>query len=485
MNPDSNGDDGRSEHLLREKGLSDGYRSEAIGLKGLIDELSKDLIRMERRLIESSLKLPNLTHPDVPIGPYQNSRIVSTSSVMLDGQQDESDLPFESFEEPFQKLPDPDRDHLGLMNDLNWISFPEGQRSTGPSFPVLIGGGAILELVLINYSISICLKSGYQLKILPELIRFGISERCGFNPRDQSSHQTYFVSTDIDPDHERIKAEGQKVEEEDLNRLCLSATAEIPMIGSYHSTTFPQPSSSSDSRVIKLVGLSNCFRSEAGSRGLNSRGLYRVHQFKKLELINLVKSDNIDESEERLKDLVKLQVEILRGLKLPYRVLEMSSEELGASAYHKFDIECWMPGRGKWGEVTSASNCTDYQSRRLSIKFKPTLTDEKTLKEGEPEGNPGERLKEQEGEEQEGIGSKRNSNDNDRKKLKFVQTLNATAAAIPRLMISLIENGVILDDKRLKRSRRVVGIRLPIVLKPFWNQLECDREVNNGFIRWY
>ncbi|KAG0151368.1 hypothetical protein CROQUDRAFT_651187 [Cronartium quercuum f. sp. fusiforme G11] len=400
------------------------YHAEAALLKESIASLSKDATALDHRLLCLAIQLPNATHPDVQIGPYEHSQVVTSSAGAKLASEDL--LPFTSFNEP-ACAPDPDRDHLKLLTDLGWLSFAHGLKSTGPSFPVLIGPGALLELALSQYALSLAIEAGWKLVIGPDLVRTELSDRCGFSPRDGGeANQTYFVSSTknlrrmIDPDSD---------EKEILPSLCLSATAEIPLVASHHSTTFPNANHPDfPDQPIKLVSIGNAFRAEAGARGAESRGLYRVHQFRKVELVAMTRAEEAA-SEQLLKEMVELQVKVIEGLGLPYRVLEMSSEELGGSAFHKFDIEAWMPGRGRWGEVSSASNCTDYQSRRLGIRYRQAPNQ---------------------------LGSKKQAG-----KALYAHTLNATAAAMPRLMVSLVENGVQWQDKAIR-------IQLPSVLQRFW-----------------
>jgi seryl-tRNA synthetase len=215
---------------------------------------------------------------------------------------------------------------------------------------------------------------------------------------------------------------------------------------------------------LKVVGLGRAFRAEAGARGADPRGLYRVHQFTKLELFAVTRAS---ESEEMMEEMRRVQIEIFTGLGFPFRcgsnicslrrttvffffsffllavlltevlarVLDMPTEELGASAYRKYDIEAWMPGRGSWGEISSLSNCTDYQARRLHIRHPPTPP---TSSSPSPQTFTG---------------------------LPFAHTLNGTAVAVPRLIVALLENGARFDD-----FGQVVGIDLPVALKPFWPQ---------------
>jgi len=426
------------------------YHSEAASLKDAIANLSKDGLTLEKRLLELAIQLPNDIHPSVPIGPYEQSEIVSLSS----GCTLSADpLPFNSFEQP-SRPPDPHRDHLKIMTELGWLSFSDGQKTSGPSFPFLAGNGAFLELALTQYAVSLAVRSGWNLVLGPDIIRTELSERCGFSPRDGGeSNHTYFVSTH--KSNQILSSSSSSSEEEEggqrslehlsVPNLCLAGTAEIPLVGSFHSSVLPNKSYPDfPLSPIQLVSLGTAYRAEAGARGAESRGLYRIHQFRKVELIALTAPD-IKTSEKILQKMLDLQIQIVASLNLPYRVLEMSSQELGASAYHKYDIETWMPGRGRWGEVSSASNCTDYQSRRLGIRTK-------VREDCGSEEETGETAEVADG------GRRRGA-----EKPGYVHTLNATMAAMPRLVVSLVENGVMLNQHHAP-----IGLKLPAPLKPFW-----------------
>jgi seryl-tRNA synthetase len=177
--------------------------------------------------------------------------------------------------------------------------------------------------------------------------------------------------------------------------LSLIATAEITLGGAYHERIFEAAE-----LPLKLCGISHCFRTEAGAHGRATRGLYRVHQFTKVEMFAFTLPEQSTAMHDQLLDL---ECRIFDGLGIPYRVIDTASGDLGGPAYRKFDLEAWMPGRGEageWGEVTSTSNCTDYQSRRLALRYR----------------TPGE------------------------KGTQFVHTLNATACAVPRMIVAIIEN---------------------------------------------
>ncbi|BGP54854.1 hypothetical protein JCM8202_003361 [Rhodotorula sphaerocarpa] len=373
-------------------------RKEAFEVKRLIKQLEPRLATLSKEIQAIALQLPNLSHPDVPIGDETQARLVTQT---WGGSADV----------------EPERDHLALSSPSNlaWTDFPSSSLTTGSSWPLLLNEGALLELALTNYAISVALSHGFTPTLTPDVVRSDVSERCGFRPRDGEAQQTYFLS-----------------DGESTSALCLAGTAEIPLVAMSAGQTFR-----AEQLPVKHVALGRAFRAEAGARGADSRGLYRVHQFSKVEMVILCAEE---QSNAILEELRAIQEEILKGLGLPLRVLDMPTEELGASAHRKYDIEAWMPGRGKWGELSSASNCTDYQSRRLGIRYRPQASStqsDATESAGARSGGP---------------------------KLAFVHTLNGTAAAIPRLIVALLENGAVLDAE----TGRVERVRLPDCLKPFW-----------------
>jgi seryl-tRNA synthetase len=217
------------------------------------------------------------------------------------------------------------------------------------------------------------MQEGFTLTTTPDLARNDILEGIGFNPRGPET-QVY------------------SIENSDLS---LVGTAEITLGGMYFGQTLE-----AEQLPIKLCGISHCFRTEAGAHGQATRGLYRVHQFTKVEMFAYTLPEGSDAMHEQL---LAIECKLFDGLGIPYRVIDTASGDLGGPAYRKFDLEAWMPGRGnggEYGEVTSASNCTDYQSRRLDIRFR---------KKGE-------------------------------KGTQFVHTLNGTAVAISRALIAVLEN---------------------------------------------
>ncbi|KAG6335917.1 hypothetical protein ID866_3171 [Astraeus odoratus] len=368
---------------------------EAKTLKGEISRLEEKLVTTEEDLLNLALHLPNDTHPDVPIGPEDAGVVLSTHG-------------------PSPIPPSPQRDHTEVGRTLGLFDFESAAVATGSSWYYLLGEAALLENALTNYAISIAFKHGFKFVMTPDIVREDIALRCGFQPRDQQSDnpasQTYFIANSHP-------------------QLVLSGTAEIPLGGMLANKIFAE-----NVLPARVVGLGRAFRAEAGSRGTDTRGLYRVHQFTKVELFAVCEQDA---SEGLMEEFRRVQTEIFVGLQIPFRVVDMPTEELGASAFRKYDMEAWMPGRGRWGEISSTSNCTDYQARRLHIRYRraqPTEASNDSL-----------------------VGQSSPS------ALAFAHTLNGTAAAIPRLILALVENGA-----RFDQGGKAVGLDLPSVLKPYW-----------------
>lgn len=311
----------------------------------------------ELRIVEADLrvelyKIPNTTHPKTPRG-----------------QSDKDNVEVRKIGEA-PKFAFKPKDHVELGKNLDILDFDSGAKTSGNKFHFLKNDGVLLELALIQYAMEILIKEGFEIHITPELAKLDIIEGIGFSPRGPEA-QIYTI------------------EEEDLG---LIATAEITLGGKLRNEIL-----SIDTLPLKLGGLSHCFRKEAGTYGKASKGLYRVHQFTKVEMFIFCLPED---SDKMLDHLVDIEVKIFSGLEIPFRIVDCCTGDLGGAAYRKFDLEAWMPGDNRWGEVTSASNCTDYQARRLNIKYK-------------------------------GGGSK---------KAEYIHTLNATALATSRAIIAILEN---------------------------------------------
>ncbi len=323
---------------------------EARAMKERIPEREAELYNVETRLREEQLKIPNMTHPDAPIGRDDSENV----EIRRWG-----DIPSFTFEP---------KDHVELGEHLGIIDFDAGTKVAGSKFYFLRGDAVLLELGLVRYAMDILVERGYQPTITPDLARDEALVGTGFIPRGPET-QIY------------------SVENMDLS---LIATAEITLAGSLADEIVEE-----EELPIRLAGLSHCFRTEAGSHGRASRGLYRVHQFTKVEMFAFTTPE---QSEAMHDEMLEIEEHIFQGLGLPYRVVDICTGDLGGAAYRKFDLEAWMPGRGDFGEVTSTSNTTDYQARRLRIRHR---------KDG---GRP-----------------------------QLLHTLNGTAIAVSRALIALLE----------------------------------------------
>lgn len=297
---------------------------EGKALKEKIAALEAESAALETRLDEEGRKIPNMAHPDAPLG-----------------KEDKDNLEVKRVGEPTKFNFEP-KDHVQLGADLDIIDFDAATRVSGTKFYYLKNQGVILELALVRYALDILMKKGFTLFTTPDVAKTEILEGIGFNPRGAESN----VYT--------VEGEG----------TCLIGTAEITLGGYYSGSILDR-----SALPLKLAGLSHCFRREAGAAGQFSKGLYRVHQFTKVEMFSYCLPEDSSRIHEELRGI---EEEIFSGLGIPFRVVDTCTGDLGAPAYRKWDLEAWMPGRsgGEWGEVTSTSNCTDYQARRLNVKFK-------------------------------------------------------------------------------------------------------------------
>ncbi|PJA43114.1 serine--tRNA ligase [Candidatus Woesebacteria bacterium CG_4_9_14_3_um_filter_39_10] len=281
-----------------------------------------DLKSIETGLQRALYEIPNLPLDMVPVGK---------------GEEENKEI--RKWGEP-RKFDFKPKDHLELGKSLGILDFETGTKVAGNKFYFLYGDGARLELALVQYVFDLLSKEGFLPVITPDLAKSRYYLGTGYLPKGEEA-QTY------------------KIEGEDLG---LIATAEVTLAGKHADEII-----SEDKLPIKYIGYSHCFRQEAGAYGKYSKGLYRVHQFTKAEMFIYCKPEESDKFHEYI---LKMEEKIYQDLGLPYRVLEMCTGDLGAMAARKFDIEVWMPERNGYGEVTSASNCTDYQARNLNIKYK-------------------------------------------------------------------------------------------------------------------
>ncbi|GHJ83735.1 hypothetical protein NliqN6_0137 [Naganishia liquefaciens] len=388
-------------------------------LKKKVGEYEKVLEETERELEDVAGCLPNDTWSGTPVGSEAHAVEIERLGRDISGEEEAAGTVAE-------------RDHWDIAQYWNMVDGAASALSTGTSWAYLKGPLALLEQALIQYALCVAVSRGWTPVSVPDVVKEDIMSRCGFNPRDTSQvGQTYYVSTTppgVDP-----PSGGSS------SNLVMAATAEIPL-----AALVANKIHAASSLPIKNVGISHSFRAEAGARGADTRGLYRLHQFTKVELFAVTANDPAsDASGAMMSEILEVQKEVVRGLGLSVRVLEMPTEELGASAFRKIDMEAWMPGRGKWGEISSTSDCKDYQSRRLHIRHRPLASS--------PDGG-----------------------------IPFAHTLNGTCAAIPRLLVALLENGVVLGPEG-----QPVGVQLPAALERFWvSGQEWGQGERKGWLEW-
>jgi seryl-tRNA synthetase len=327
-------------------------------LRAKVAGLEAQVKQAEEELRKALSTIPNMSHPDAPVGT------TAADNKVLHRWGDPRQFNF------------PAKDHVALCEALDLADFKAGADVAGQKFYFLKNEAALLELALVQYAMNALIRDGYTPVITPDVARVEVLEGIGFIPRDPDPEKRQVYSL-ADTD------------------LCLIATAEITLGGMHRDQILDEAK-----LPLKYVGLSHCFRTEAGAPGRDTRGLYRVHQFTKVEMFAFCLPD---QSEAIHRELLGIEESIFQGLGLPYQVIDTCTGDLGGPAYRKYDLEAWMPGRGQGGEhgeVTSTSNCTDYQARRLMIRYRPT-------------GQKGTR---------------------------FVHTLNGTAVAVSRAILAILEN---------------------------------------------
>ena len=313
-----------------------------------------------------SLGISNLIDPDAPVGGEADFKVIEKIGTPRDFKA-------EGFEP---------KDHVELGKILKAIDTERGAKVAGARSYYLTGVGALLELALVNYAISLAVKSGFIPMIPPVLVKPAAMEGTGF--LGQAAENVYHLEQD---------------------ELYLVGTSEVPL-AAYHMDEVLE------SLPIRYTGYSPCFRREAGSYGKDTRGIIRVHQFEKVEMFTFCKPEDAKAEHSRLLNWEK---EFFTSLELPYRVIDVASADLGASAVRKFDIEAWVPTQGEYREVTSTSNCTQFQARRLNIRYK-----------------------------EDGV-------------TKPVATLNGTLVAVPRTIVAILEN----------HQQKDGSVKVPAVLIPF------------------
>jgi seryl-tRNA synthetase len=315
-----------------------------------------------KRLI---MQLSNLLDPDAPIGTEADFVVIEHVGTPR------------SFD--FQP-----KDHVELGKLLGAIDTERGAKVAGSRSYYLTGVGAMLEFALVNYAISSALKAGFTPVIPPVLVNPAAMEGTGF--LGQAAENVYHLEKDD---------------------VYLVGTSEVPLAAMHMDEVLP-----ADKLPIRYAGYSSCFRREAGTYGKDTRGIIRVHQFDKVEMFSFC---HPDQAKEEHKRLLQWEKDFLNAMEIPYRVIDVASGDLGASANRKFDIEAWIPTQEAYREVTSTSNCTEFQARRLNIRFK------------------------------------------DADGTKAVATLNGTLVAIPRMIVAILENHQNADG----------SVNVPAALQPF------------------
>lgn len=352
-------------------------KEEGRQLREQTTQLQTELDAIEQEQSGIHKAIPNMTHPDAPVGADDQANL----------ERFLGKTPLPSFD--FQPL-----DHVQLGEKLDLVDFEAAGRIAGHGFYFLRNEAVLLELALQRYALDVLLAEGFTPMMTPDLTRNEILEGTGYMPRGPET-QIY------------------SIENSDLS---LIATAEIPLGGWLADQIID-----AEKLPIKLCGVSHCFRTEAGAHGRATRGLYRVHQFTKVEMFAFTLPDDSDAMLDHLRDI---ECRLFDGLGIPYRVVDTATGDLGGPAYRKFDLEAWMPGRGGYGEVTSTSNCTDFQARRLNARY---------------------RVKGEKG-------------------TRFLHTLNGTAIAISRALIAVIENYQQADG----------SVRIPEVLQPWVGKAKIE-----------
>jgi len=296
--------------------------TEGKSIKDQLKDLEPEIKKVELEIDETIGQIPNLPSDLAPRGK---------------SERDNFEVCKWGTPRKFDFVP---KDHLELGKSLNILDFATGAKVSGSQFYFLYNEGALLELALVQFAFNLLQKEGFTPVITPDLAKSRYYLGTGYTPKGNEA-QTYTI------------------EGEDLG---LIATAEVTLAGKHADEIIPEAS-----LPIKYIGYSHCFRQEAGAYGKYSKGLYRVHQFTKAEMFIYCPPQD---SEAMHQHILAMEEKIYQQLGLPYRVLEMCTGDLGAMAARKFDIEAWMPTRSDYGEVTSTSNCTDYQARNLNIRYK-------------------------------------------------------------------------------------------------------------------
>ncbi len=315
-----------------------------------------------------AMQLSNILDPDAPIGGEADFVVIEHVGTPRDFTKD-------GFEP---------KDHVELGKLLGAIDTERGAKVAGSRSYYLTGAGALLEFALVNYAITSATKAGFIPVIPPVLVNPAAMEGTGF--LGQAAENVYHLERDD---------------------VYLVGTSEVPLAAMHMDEILP-----ADKLPLRYAGYSTCFRREAGTYGKDTRGIIRVHQFDKVEMFSFCKPE---EAKEEHKRILQWEKDFLNAMEIPFRVIDVASGDLGSSANRKFDIEAWIPTQDAYREVTSTSNCTEFQARRLNIRYK------------DDEGT------------------------------KAVATLNGTLVAIPRMIVAILENHQNADG----------SVNVPKALQPF------------------
>lgn len=336
-------------------------------LKAKLAKKEPKLNEIETQLDNLLKRVPNIIFDDVPLGDEENNL-----EIKVWGEKKTSGV-----------------DHLDYAISRDWVDFERGAKVAGAKFYYLKDGLALLENALLQFGLKKVLEHGFHYVTVPDMVSSKVLEGCGFNPRSSKQSDEYFI---------------------EVEDLAMIATAEMPLTGYYMDEIIDEKD-----LPICFAGYSACFRKEAGTYGKHTRGLFRVHQFNKLEMYAFCLPEKSREMHEKI---LSIEEEILQELEIPYHIVSNAAGDLGAPAAKKYDIEYWSPVDQKYREITSCSNCTDFQARSLNIRVR--------RKDGT---------------------------------IEVLHTLNGTAIPLARALVVIIENYAEKDGK----------LKVPTVLQPYLN----------------
>src|SRR3954464_15563700 len=351
--------------LKREGGSADELIAEMRELGGRLKEQEAELARVEAARDELAARLPNLPDPDAPDGETEDDAVPLREV----GERPEFDFEI--------------RDHLDLGIANGWIEMEKASATSGSRFAYLMGDLVFVEMALVRLTLDMLRDEGLTPVIPPVLVREGPLFGTGFFP-----------------------GEREMIYEVPRDELFLVGTSEVSLAALHAGEIM-----GAEELPRRYAGYSTCFRREAGAAGRDTRGIFRVHQFDKVEMFSFVEPAASAAEHERL---LAIEEELMQALEIPYRVVNIAAWDLGASAAKKYDVEAWLPGQARYRELTSCSNTTDHQARRLNARYRPA------------DGAP----------------------------VRHMHTLNGTAVAVGRTIIAIVENG----------QRDDSSIRIPPVL---------------------